>query len=185
MDVLYIQKYLQQNYGHVLGIFTRNAQPIQIEATADAFVGDGLRLHTPSTKSTPSNPDIVDIVIPASYIGLFAAALDYKALASPLDYTAVPSTGTPTKVQPPTGPAVTVSVSPPNFTIKTPAGLNASMLILFVAPPAAPVAITPSIPATSPYNAALPATLTSGVTYRTVVFVPGSPIAVSGSFIAP
>jgi hypothetical protein len=267
MDVLYLQNYNGQFYGHVLGAFTRNAAPTQIEATADNFVGTGaaaglvLRApvatnitvsfvsqaagvaaitiqvnygdlpqiddlitvagtHTNSpefnvtaniTQVDPAGPTIsyavpsgaaavasgtadvgtvtvlypqpADFVIPSTYIGLFSAPLIYKTLVSPFDYAVYPTTGAPVGVKPPMGGPVTVAVSPPNFTITSPSGLS-GVLILFVASGSAPVPITPPISTSSPntYTGALPATLTPGTTYRAVVFVPGSPMVVSGSF---
>jgi len=257
MDVLYMQTYNQQFYGHVLGIFTRNAEPSQIETTADAFVGKGLlvRAAVPSSISiqkaglgsnvvtltiqvqqgdfpqvgdrisvqgttggtfdgtfyvtnvnvsastvqyalTSSNvatalnagtvtilyPEPADFVIPSSYIGLFHTGFGHEALASPLDYAAIPTTGTPSGVQPPSGGAVTVTVTPPTYSVTFPAGPTGHILILFVTGATA-VPITPPIPpAGPPVSGNLPATLTPGTTYRAVVFVPGSAMVVSGSF---
>jgi hypothetical protein len=184
MDVLYMLPYNQQPVGHVVGIFTRNSGPSQIEVTPDAFLGNGLRLCTPSTASTVAVPDIADFVIPASYIGLLATGFQYPAIASPLLYAVAPSSGAPNAVTSPLLAAPTIAVSPHPFTISLPgtSKYNGSILILFVAQG------TPAIPSAPIMNNAnsiaptLPLALSSGTNYRAVVFVPGFTIAVSAGF---
>ena len=127
------------------------------------------------------SPNVIDFVIPLSLIGVFRTDLSPAALASPLTYTANPPSA-PTGVQAYSGGAVAVGVSP--LTITPPASATGNVLILIEAttPGVAPIQLPP-VPIPSPVVAMTPTlpTLDHG-TYRAIVFVPGFPIAVSGSF---
>ena len=255
MDVLYMK-----DFGHVLGIFTRNAEPSQMEATADSFVGGGFHLLAPIytsmsisgvalaapvatltvqvqegdfpavgdvisvqgltanpqfnvnaaivTEVAPGSPGTVsyttiatsvnasdsgtvvvvdpesaEFVIPASLIAVFRANLDHTALVAPLDYAANSFGSTPpTKVQQPSGGAVTVAVGPGSITITPPPGASGSILVLIGVPGAALAqTLTMPIPTSGVLTPNLLG-LDSSTSYRAIVFVPGCPIAVSGMF---
>jgi hypothetical protein len=173
MDVLYMK-----NYGHVLGIFTRNAAPSQMEATADSFLGqEGFHLRGLTTTAP-----LLDFLVPANLIAAFQTNFDPTALASPLDYVTDSFGSTPpTTVHPASNGAVTVTVSP--LKITPPATASGTILVVIAVPGAAPAQILP-IPIPTPVAPIKPTLLglDPGTNYFAVVFVPGSPIAVSASF---
>jgi hypothetical protein len=76
--------------GHVMAAFTRASEPDQIEATPDAFVGEGLHLRG------ISGPPDQDFTIPVAQIGLLRTDLNPAVLRAPrqwfADLTATPPT---------------------------------------------------------------------------------------------
>ena len=177
MDVLYME-----TYGHVLGIFTRNAEPNPMEKIPDAFVGtDGFHLRGLITDPTTG---LLDFVVPTNLIGILRLPLVPAALIAPLGYGAGPAanpTGVQTLLTPPI--TVTVAVSPFSVTVAAiPGSASGSVLILIggqgtAATPIGPIPIPSggvSVSATSPSP--------SPGTYWAVAFVPGSSIAVSTEF---
>lgn len=185
MDVLYMKDYL-----HVLGMFTRNAEPTQIEATADAFVGDGFHLRGLSIGGVVPNPG-QDFIVPANLIGIYPAGLNPAQLSTPLTlYADPPSAPTEAKafIQP---DVVTVSVSglgvaslslvPIGGGGPVPFPNDADALVL-VEGGATPTQVPFKIPASSasPFSLSLPP-LNHG-TYFLVAFVLGYPIVASASF---
>jgi len=182
MDVLYMQ-----TYGHVLGIFTRNAEPSQMEATADSFVGDGFHLRGLTIPPPPGPPQ--DFLVPASYIAVFRAPLDLSQLSIPLALcVSPPLTGTP-----PSRPTSAVPFSVVGalgdtvsaYTLTLAGGFPSAtdVLVLIEAEGGGtPYHVAWTIPAASPspVNISLPP-LPHG-TYYLVAFVPGFPITPSLSF---
>ena len=178
MDVLYMQ-----NYGHVLGIFTRDAEPSQMEATADSFVGDGFHL-----RGLPLSPP-QDFLVPASFIAVFRAPLDPSQLSIPLTLcVSPPPTVTPpsppTSAVPFSGAAGTLGVTvSPYYTLTLAGGFaSATNVLVLIEGGGTQYYVAWTIPAgsTSPVNISLPP-LPHG-TYYLVAFVPGFPITASSSF---
>jgi len=131
-------------------------------------------------------PKIIDFVIPASLIGLLRTNFSLSALTQPTGCCVTPSTGTPTGVTlfpaSPSSNTVIVAVNP--LTITPPSTATGTIMILYqdvttgATTPSEPISIpSPVTPVPVPLGSLDPAK-----TYRAIVFVPGSPIAVSGSF---
>jgi hypothetical protein len=175
MDVLYIQ-----NLGHVLGIFTRNSEPAQIEKDASAFIGDGLHLRG-SPPFPPTPPFVVgqDLVIPPALIGIFRTARNWRQIFQPftLYVSGLPSAPA---LQTFSGSAPGLSFSSPNLVITVAPGNAGNILVM-----ALDTAGGPPVQFNAQITAAqttvnVPMTgLVSGDTYNAFVFVPTLPIAIT------
>jgi hypothetical protein len=174
MDVLYMQ-----SLGQVVGIFTRMAEPSQIEIDASAFVGEGLAIGIPDGGS------IVSLTIPPALIGLFRTGRSWRQIFQPstLYISGLPNAPA---VESFSGQTLTVTFSSPNLKI-APAPATQGDILVLVQPTAGgtTVQFNTSIMATQPF-ALLPMTgLVSGQTYNAFVFLSGFPISLTASFIAP
>jgi len=164
MDVLYLK-----DLGHVLGIFTRNSEPGDIEADASAFVGDGLHLRA----LKPGQ----DLVVPPALIGLFRTDRNWRQILSPLNLYATHLDTAPVLSSFP-GPALTVAYAAPNLK-STLANVGATIQVLVLdTAGGAPVQFSAAV-TTTQTNVSLAMTgLIVGHQYNAFVFVPAYPIAV-------
>jgi hypothetical protein len=180
MDVLYVK-----DLGHVLAAFTRVSEPDQLEASAAAFLATGLYvrgLGDPAGYPSASDFNSQDFVVPPDRIALARVALNSAQLAAPRDLM-VTITATPATVSSfpnPTPP--TIATGPLKVTLAQPAAADTPFLILLDGPsldtpieqpcifPHGVIDFVPPLPAIS--------TLSAGVTYYAIVFVPSYPIAV-------
>jgi hypothetical protein len=170
MDLLY-----SSVTGHVLAAFTRAAEPAQLEAGAAAFVGDGLRLHG------VLNPEVEDLAVPVSEIGLLRIDLQAPVLRDPRSWfwnlaASPPALVELTQALTPTPLATASSVS---ITSTTPAAFAAGTTVrMLIQGPSLATPLTVSLPATAasqnPITIPVPA-LASG-SYYAIVFVPLYPI---------
>jgi hypothetical protein len=191
MDLLYMQA-----YGHVLGIFTRNAEPIQLESSVAGFVaseGFHLRGLTPGPPSGSGVPNQqTSSVVPQNLIAVMR--------------TAQPSTGQPPSPQsccvsplspgPPTmaqnfaaGWTISVSTSmyPPTLTPSQSISAGTLALVLAIDATGNPTpvqwTISPWLTGSPAITIPVPASLTAGL-YSLLAFVPNFPIAI-GSCTVP
>lgn len=191
MDVLYMQ-----GFGHVLGIFTRAAEPAQIETDISGFVGDGLHLRgSPPFPPPPPPPPFVldqDLVIPPKLIAVYRTDRNWRQIFAPftLTVTLPPNpTGppTPTGVAAFSASAPTVTFATPSLTVAVPrVSATTPVLVLAQDTNGGSAAVisgyqilaggtTVTIPVTG---------LNSGDHYDAFVFVPVLPIGVK-KFVAP
>jgi len=169
MDVLYLK-----DLGHVLGIFTRNSEPGDIEPDASAFVGDGLHLRA----LQPGQ----DLVIPPAMIALFRTDRNSRQIFKPFDLYATHLDTTPA-LSSFAGTPLTVSYTSPNLII-TLANVGATIQILVLDKAGGtPVQFSAAVTTT---QTSVPIAMTGLVathTYDAYIFVPGYPIKVQ-SFTA-
>ena len=176
MDALYMK-----DLGHVLAAFTRAAEPDQIEASAAAFVGDGLHLR--GTKGAEDQ----DLVVPAAQIELSRSNLDPFVLSSPRSWYWDLSTNPPALVESALSFTVAATSTAVTLTAGVPAAFAAGTKVHVLIEGmslASPLLIT--VPASSasgsPITIPVPA-LASG-SYYAIVFVPLYPIT-AASFTVP
>jgi hypothetical protein len=171
MDVLYMQ-----GLGHVLGIFTRTSEPVQIETDASAFVGDGLHLGGLVSGQ--------DLVIPSSLIGIFRTDRNWRQIFQPSALYASGLPSAPTLVSFP-GATLAVAFATPNLTI-TPATAMAGNILVLALDTAGgtPVPFNTQITAAQPNVSVAMTGLVSGDTYNAFVFIPTYPIVIC-NFKAP
>jgi hypothetical protein len=183
MDVLYLK-----DLGHVLAAFTRVSEPDQIEASAMAFIGDGLHLRglgTPANyapSATNADFNTQDFVVPPSHIALTRVDLNPSQLAAPRDQYVTISNTPPTVSLFANSPPV-IAISPLKITLAHAIATDTPFLILIegqaLGSPIEQPCTFPAGPAGSTFTPNLPAvsTLSPG-TYYAVVFVPAYPIDV-------
>jgi hypothetical protein len=173
MDILYMQ-----GPGHVLGIFTRTSEPVQMETDASAFAGDGL----PLTISVAGQNLVMPI--PPGLIQIFRAGRVWSQIFQPLTlYASGPST--PPQLMTFVAVAPALNFASPNLTMTLTTGITANILVLaFDTVGGAPLQFNSQITA-PPLAVNVPLTgLVSGHTYNVLVFVPTFPIAAK-TFTAP
>lgn len=173
MDVLYMQ-----GPGHVLGIFTRTSEPVQIEMDASAFVGDGLPL------SIPVGAQNLVMALPPGLIQIFRTDRAWSQIFQPRTlYASGPSKPPQLMTFVPAAP--NLNFASPNLTITLTTPITANILILaFDTAGGAPLQFNSQITA-PPLAVNVPLTgLISGHTYNVLVFVPTYPIAAT-TFVAP
>lgn len=166
-----------ETYGHVLGIFTRNAEPTEVEASPTSFVPeDGFHLRGLITDPT----NLQDFSVPTGLISVLRTSLNPAQLSRPLTLSADPTNTPP--VQSFLGGAtatLNTGTSPPTLTLNVDIGQTNALALIEGG--TSPKEVPWAIPATTKGNpitlSPLP-TLGSGV-YYLIVFVPGFPIAVS------
>src|SRR5579862_3509702 len=118
MDVLYMQ-----GPGHVLGIFARTSEPVQMETDASAFVGDGLPLSI-----SVAGQNLV-MAIPPGLIQIFRTDRAWSQIFQPRTlYASGPST--PPQLTTFLAAAPNVNFASPNLTITLTAGITANILVL-------------------------------------------------------
>lgn len=181
MDVLYMQA-----TWHVLGIFTRNAEPTP-PTDPTPFVGAGLSLAAIASNQT------LPLVVPPSFIGIFSTDRNWRQIFEPNTLYASGLPGTPS-LAPITNPLTAVSEvhASPNITVTFPTGTTGTILVLVVdsaggAAVAFPVPLTASNVTVvgNQTSIAVPMTgLKTGDTYYPFVFVPQCPVPAPVSFIA-
>jgi hypothetical protein len=190
MDLLYMQA-----YGHVLGIFTRNAEPTQMETSVDGFVGsDGYHLR--GLALNPSTPDDatqqMEFVVPQDMIAaMHTPQTPTGQPPSPQStYVSPLPPGTPTPQSFSSGSTISVSTAanPPTITPygqSIPSGTQ--VLVLVFGPTGSPITVRWTILAgasiASTITIPVPASPTAGL-YYLVAFVPSFPIAV-GTYTVP
>jgi hypothetical protein len=171
MDILYLK-----DQGHVLGIFTRAAEPVKIETDASAFVGDGLHLRGLVAGQ--------DLVIAPNLIGVFRADRNWRQILQP---TTLYTTGLPT------APALaSFSAAAPgvahgasNLTITWTTGIVGNILVLALdMNGGAPVQFGTPITAAQTSVTIPIAGLVANDKYNVFVFVPTYPMA-TANFTAP
>jgi len=189
INLLYIK-----STGHVIAAFTRNGEPDKPEATADAFVGDGLHLRGfGESADFYSQKDFndADLVIPAAQVGIFRTSYDSTILTAPFTWQLINLDTTPTlskfnnaKPSLPTTP-VTPTANP-TLTLTLTGSVIATTNVLFVLvspspadPTATPSKVDPPSPTdpNQPIDIPLPASLASGE-YYSIVFLAGYPACV-------
>jgi hypothetical protein len=180
MDVLYVK-----DLGHVLAAFTRVSEPDQLEASAAPFLTTGLNvrgLGDPAGYLSPTDFNSQTFVVPPDRIALARVALNSAQLAAPRDLTMTISPTSPPTVSSFPSTAPPTITTGPKVTLTQPAAADTPFLILLDGPsldtpieqpcifPKGAVDFTPTLSAIS--------TLSTGVTYYAIVFVPSYPIAV-------
>lgn len=188
LDLLYMQ-----TYGHVLAVFTRNAEPTQLEAAVAGFVAsEGFHLRglgPPPASGVPNQQ--TSLVIPQNLIAVMHMAQPTSGQPpSPQSYYVGPlPPGTATIAQNfPPGSAITVStvVNPPTLTpsLAISAGTLALVLAVDSQGNSTPIQWTlGTTSASAVIDIPAPTSLTAGP-YSLLAFVPSFPIAI-GSFTAP
>jgi hypothetical protein len=172
MDILYLK-----DQGHVLGIFTRAAEPVKIETDATPFVGDGLHLRG----LVPGQ----DLVVPPNLIGIFRADRNWRQILQPntLYITVPPAPALALASFAAVAPGVVHGASSLTITWTTASAANILVLVLDTkggAPVQFGTVLTaPQISATLSITG-----LIAGDTYNALVFVPTYPMAIA-NFIAP
>jgi hypothetical protein len=129
--------------------------------------------------------EVIEVEIPANLIGMFQANFSLSALTQPTDFYASAPPGPPSPINQFTAASqssvVIVTTNP--LTIQSP--VTGQMQILYrdegsgAIIQASPISIST---ANAPIPVVTPTTLSTTDNYRAIVFVPGCPIAVSGSF---
>jgi hypothetical protein len=171
MDILYLK-----DLGHVLGIFTRAAEPVKIETDASAFVGDGLHLRGLVTGQ--------DLIVPPNLIGIFRGDRNWRQILQP---TTLYTTGLPNAPALAsflaTAPGVVHGAS--NLTITWTTGIVGNILVLALdAAGGTPIQFgTPVTAAQTSVILPIPG-LVATHTYNVFVFVPTYPMA-TANFVAP
>jgi hypothetical protein len=181
MDVLYVK-----DLGHVLAAFTRVSEPDQLEASAAAFLTTGLYvrgLGNPAGYPSPSDFNSQNFLVPPDRIALARVALNSAQLAAPRALTVTISPSSPPTVSSfPSIAPLTITTGPLKVTLAQPAAADTPFLILLDGPsldtpieqpcifPQGALDFTPTLPAIS--------TLSGGVTYYAIVFVPNYPVSV-------
>jgi hypothetical protein len=180
MDVLYLQ-----GLGHVLGIFTRNAEPTQEETSASSFVGDGLHLRgSPPFRPPPPYVSNQDLVIPPGLIGICPAPRDWRQIFQPftLYVSGLPAAPTLASF---TQAAPALGYTAPTLTITLTTGVSGSISVLAAdTDGGAPVSFNANITTAQLAVTVALTGLIAGHTYNAFVFVPTYPIAVH-HFVVP
>jgi len=165
MNLLYLS-----DTGHILALFTRSAQPAQLEKAPDDFAGSGLHVRglgdfTSSAFGTLSDFNNLDVVIPLNRLALSAADVDPIVMMAPrLSYI-----DSNKQIQPATITGQSAAVAPPTITITVTAAPSADLAILVLID-------GPSLSAPHPISGKMPATQTT-----TIVNLP---ILSTGSYYA-
>jgi hypothetical protein len=184
MDLLFMEA-----YSHVLAIFTRNAEPSQMETTVDGFIGsDGFHLR--GLALDPSAPDSatqqMDFVIPQDLIAVMRTNQPPTGQPPSPQLTYVSPLSASTATMPQSFAAGwTISIStgaaPPTLMPSQVIGSAAPALVLVFNPAGGCIPVAWTIPAGSAASVAIdipvPSSLGTG-TYYLVAFVPNFPIAV-------
>jgi hypothetical protein len=166
MDVFYLQ-----GIGQVLGIFTRNAEPQQMETDPSAFVGDGLHLRGIVTGE--------DLVVAPNLIAIFRTDRNWRQILQPQSlYVTGPPPALTTFSLP--SPGILYTAGTKNLAI-TPATFvtanSGNSLVLALDDVTGVVTPFPFQFSSSAASAnVVMSGLTSGDSYHAVVFVPQYPI---------
>jgi hypothetical protein len=187
MDLLYMQA-----YGHVLAVFTRNAEPLQLESGVDGFVGSGgfiLRGLALDPSAPDANTQQMEFAVPQEMIAVMRTVQTPTGQPpSPqLTYVSPLPPGTPAPQSFSSGTiSVSTGAATPTITpSQTIASATPAQVLVF-----GPNGLVPSMPWTIPagsvngvaINVTVPTSLNAGTTYYLVAFVQNFPIAV-GTYI--
>jgi hypothetical protein len=164
MDILYLQ-----SVGHVLGIFTRNSEPAQMETDSSAFVGAGLNVRG-------LIPD-GNLVIPPALIGVFRANRVWDQLLNPLSLCVSSPPALPSLMSfPGTKPSVQVAADVIKITLATAAVAQILVLALDTAG-GTPAQFSTKCAGSSPIVEVTMTGLVPADTYYAFVFVETHPMA--------